>query len=132
MARRRVGSSSRRKRTNANTGITTRFRTGSVRRLAKGVVGQPGVPMLKGGTNSYRRIRTLMKRAPGDGLAQPEARQAMLTSQAVVAGGVRVNGGAKAGGTRIISKDKITGPVSGVTKVRPPRLGPLKRRANGT
>jgi hypothetical protein len=130
MATRRVSGRSVRKRTNANTTVVTRAPRG-VRRLSKGVVGQPNVGLLQPGTNRYRGIRTLMKRAPADGLAQSEARQAMLTSQAVVPGGVRVNGGARAGAT-IRSKAKITAPIAGLTKVRPPRLGPLQRRSNGT
>lgn len=131
MATRRIGSRSVRKRTNANTTVVTRAPRG-VRRLSKGVVGQPGVGLLQAGTNSYRNIRRLMKNDPSKGIQQPEARQAMLTSQSIVAGGVRVNGGASAGGTRITSKDKTPAAGRGLTKVRPPRLGPLKRRGNAT
>lgn len=131
MPTRRARSKQVSKRTNANTAVVTTGARG-VRRKLKGVNGQPSVKLLTPGTNRYRGIRTKMKRDPSKGIQQPEARQAMLTSQAVVPGGVRVNGGAKAGGTRILSKSKTTGALAGVTKVRPPRLGPLKRRANGT
>lgn len=131
MATRRAKSSRVRKRTNANTTVVTKAARG-VRRLSKGVVGQPTVKLLQPGTNAYRGVRRLMKNDPSKGIQQPEARQAMLTSQAIVPGGVRVDGGAKAGGTRIMSKDKVTSPIANVTKVRPPRLGPLKRRGNAT
>lgn len=131
MASRRARSRSVRKRTNANTTVVTRSPSG-VRRLAKGVIGQPSVRLLQPGTNAYRNIRRLIKNDPSKGIQQPEARQAMLTSQAVVPGGVRVNGGAPAGGTRITSKDKTPAPGRGLTRVRPPRLGPLKRRGNAT
>lgn len=132
MARRRAGTSrSVQRRRSPNYSIV---RTGArgVRRLAKSVVGQPGVPLLPRGTNSYRSIRTLMKNDPSKGIQQPEARQALLTNRSIVAQGVSVDGGGKRARGLIMSKSKVTAPIAGLTRVRPPRLGPLKRRGNAT
>lgn len=99
-----------------------------VRTLVKSVSGQPASSLLRPGTNAYRGVRTLIKRNPSDGLTQPEARQALLTSTAIQAKGVSVDGGGRAARGAIKVKAGIVAPNRGKTVVRPPRLGRLKRR----
>jgi hypothetical protein len=130
MARRRAGTSrSVKRRRSPNYGVVTSGARG-VRRLAKSVKGQPSVLLKRPSSTALRGVRTLIRRDPSKGITQPEARKALLTNQSIVAGGVRVDSRSQT--APVISKSKVTSPLAGQTKIRPPRLGPLKRRGNAT
>lgn len=130
MARRRAGGGRRvARRRGTNYGLTTGAGR-TARTLVHSIPGRPGVTRLLPGTNSYRGIRTLMKRSISDGKSMPEARTALLTS-----GNVKLDDGSRGGygGATVISKDKTPGTRNNQITVRKaPLARRIQNRLNGT
>ena len=130
MARRRAGGGRRvARRRGTNYSLTTGAGR-SARVLSHDIPGRPSVKRLLPGTNSYRSIRTLIKRDESKGRTMPEARTALLTS-----GNVKLdNGGPDGyGGATVISKDKMPGTRRNQMTIRKVAfVGKIQKRLNGT